>query len=449
MSRRVRRLIDVSKKKQGFVSQRDMEGAAHRLSKPADKFSANRAVPSEKPEPYCVVYFRNNPDAVDIRPPADKLQDLYDKLDEDLEPSLKFTTLIQIKSAQYMLHGENSVEALRAHAQLGFFYNENLRPQSALRHLEKAHMLERTNTIEPEETIEIAVETAQAHISLKNESKKNTTTRHVMQAEETLRPYYDTEIEDLHLRYKRNLVKARIFSAKKKYDEALQLYEIALETLQEENDGEETPDEAKLFVEMAETAELQNLRRKAGGYYKRAYDIFQNLGMEESAKNIEDKLPNSDDEDEMEGEEEDIESGNHNYDDNEEEDDTEENLYSPHPPGEEGSRHSSRPSSTNQTAGDTDGENYPVKEPPARLDVAPMVDNLVGNTDENNEEEGETETADGGVSEQNNEDGNESGHQNEEEENNDTDAHDDNNNDEEEENNDTDAHNEEEDNKDE
>ena len=171
MSRRVRRLIDVSKKKQGFVSQRDMEGAAHRLSKPADKFSANRAVPSEKPEPYCVVYFRNNPDAVDIRPPADKLQDLYDKLDEDLEPSLKFTTLIQIKSAQYMLHGENSVEALRAHAQLGFFYNENLRPQSALRHLEKAHMLERTNTIEPEETIEIAVETAQAHISLKNESK--------------------------------------------------------------------------------------------------------------------------------------------------------------------------------------------------------------------------------------------------------------------------------------
>ena len=91
MSRRVRRLIDVSKKKQGFVSQRDMEGAAHRLSKPADKFSANRAVPSEKPEPYCVVYFRNNPDAVDIRPPNEKLQDLYDKLEEDLEPSLKFT----------------------------------------------------------------------------------------------------------------------------------------------------------------------------------------------------------------------------------------------------------------------------------------------------------------------------------------------------------------------
>ena len=407
MSRRVKRLIDASKNNKGFVSQRDMDGAAHRLSKPADKFSANRAVPSEKPEPYCVVYFRNNPDAVDIRPPAEKLQDLYDKLEEDLEPSLKFTTLIQIKSAQYMLHGENSAEALRAHAQLGFFYNENLRPQSALRHLEKAHSLERTNTIEREETIEIAVETAQAHISLKNESKKNTTTRHVMQAEETLRPYYDEEIEDLHLRYKRNLVKARIFSAKKKYDEALELYEIALQTLQEENDGEETPEEAKLFVEMAETAELRNLRRKAGNYYKRAYDIFQNLGMEESAKNIEDKLPDSDDEDEGEDEEEeenDNESG-HNYEENENENEEdeengneeigneeeneneEEALFSPHPPDESGSKRSSRPSSTNKTPNESE---------------SPLLDNLMedvvsklqGKEEEETEEENHHEDDD-------------------------------------------------------
>lgn len=403
MSRRVKRLIDASKNNKGFVSQRDMDGAAHRLSKPADKFSANRAVPSEKPEPYCVVYFRNNPDAVDIRPPAEKLQDLYDKLEEDLEPSLKFTTLIQIKSAQYMLHGENSAEALRAHAQLGFFYNENLRPQSALRHLEKAHSLERTNTIEPEETIEIAVETAQAHISLKNESKKNTTTRHVMQAEETLRPYYDTEIEDLHLRYKRNLVKARIFSAKKKYDEALELYEIALQTLQEENDGEETPEEAKLFVEMAETAELRNLRRKAGNYYKRAYDIFQNLGMEESAKNIEDKLPDSDDEDEGEDEEEeenDNESG-HNYEENENEEDEEngneeigneeeneeEALFSPHPPDESGSKRSSRPSSTNKTPNESES---PI------LDnlMEDVVSKLQGKEEEETEEENHHEDDD-------------------------------------------------------
>lgn len=380
MSRRVQRIIDVSKKKQGYVSQRDMDGSAHRLSKPADKFAANRAVPSEKPEPYCVVYFRNNPDAVDIRPPTEKLEELKNKLDDDLEPSVKFTTLIQIKSAEYMLHGENSAEALRAHAKLGFFYNENLRPQSALRHLEKAHMLERTNTIEPEESIEIAVETAQAHISLKNESKKNTTTRHVAQAEECLRPYYDTEIEDLHLRYKRDLVKARIFAAKKKYNEALELYETALQTLQEEYDNEETPEEAKLYVEMAETAALQNLRKQSGQYYKKAYEIFRSLDMEESAKNIEDKLP---DETEFEEDEEDG-------------DGDDDQLYAPHPPDDE---NDSQISSPNEET--TRNPRKHQKALPTEIDA--IVDAITEQPNEENNEEEEQENADVVVHEPTNE----------------------------------------------
>ncbi|OHT08657.1 hypothetical protein TRFO_22741 [Tritrichomonas foetus] len=214
-------------------------------------------------------------------------------------------------------------------------------------------MLERTNTIEPEETIEIAVETAQAHISLRND-KKNNTTRHVAQAEDILRPYYDTEIETLHLKYKRDVVKARIFSAKKKYDEALELYETALGTLQEEYEGDETPEEAKLFVEMAETAALQNYRKRSGNYYRKAYDIFQSLGMEESAKNIEDKLPADDEFDDDEEED-------NKYDNDDGENEGE---YAPHPPDDDYSNRYQRNEYNDDTNND-DGE-YAVAEPPPR-----------------------------------------------------------------------------------
>ena len=100
-----RRTIDASSKRsnKGGISQKEIDSAAHRLSRLPDKFNANRAVQAEKQEPYCVSFFRNNPEAVDLRPPAEKLQELEEKAEIDLEPSSKFTTLMQIKSIQYML----------------------------------------------------------------------------------------------------------------------------------------------------------------------------------------------------------------------------------------------------------------------------------------------------------------------------------------------------------
>ena len=311
MSRRVRRILENPRKPQD-------------VSRPPDKYNSNRAVAAEKSEMYCVSYFKSNPDSMDLRPPQEKLDDLFSQLNEDLEPSQRFVVLSQIKTTQYILHGDDSVESLRAHAELGFFYNMNNRPQSALRHLELAHKLERTNHIEHDESVRIAVESAEAHIALKNEKK------HVSMAEDCIRPHREDAVEDTRLRYKRDLVVARIFAAKKKYDEALTQYEVAAATLRECNENEKTVEEARLYVEMAETAKRKKLNRRAGLYYKKAYDVYVELGMEDQAKEIEPMLP---DEFEEEEEEEEINV----------QEEEEKGEFQPHPPD-----HPSRSSRTSK-----------------------------------------------------------------------------------------------------
>ena len=340
MSRRVRRSGDTVKSKQGYTTQRDGEFSSRKTA----RFTDNYIQPSneKKKEPYCVTYFKNNPDSMDTRTPSEKLKELNERLDADLmgdinlEPYEKFKTLTQIKSITYMINGENSSEMLRAYAHLGYFYNDNNRPQSAIRILEKAHNLERTNTIDEDESINIAIETAKAHLALKA-MHGSSGSKQVMLADEALSPYYDKEIERVHLRHKRDLIRSRIFAAQKKYDESIKSYEFAIKSLKELNENVETEAEANIFIEMAITAdrkhkkshsdkekaqstsqqqdqtqaqsqtltqsqgqnqmqntsqsnnsdELPQVSRQAGMYYQRAYKIFTNLGMEENAKNIE------------------------------------------------------------------------------------------------------------------------------------------------------------------
>lgn len=337
MSRRVRKANDSPRSKQGYTSSREVDTASRRSTRAGDTMRNSTA---DKKEPYCVSYFRENPDSMDMRTPSEKLQEIQDKMEsEDLEPAEKFKLLSQIKTIQYMLHGENSSEMLKAYAQLGFFYNDNDRPQSAIRNLDKAHNLERTNSIEKNDSITIAVETARAHLKM----AATQGTKHIMQADDALSPYYEIEIDQPELLYKRNLFRSRIFAGKKKYEEALKSYEDAVTVNREINNNEETKEEAQLFIEMGQTAEL--LKKKLDGksqektqeekdkisqtkklaiqYYQKAYDIFMNLEFEEYAKEIEPKL--HDDE--------------YEYYDEEEEEKNE--TYQPHPP-EEGDPSGSR-----------------------------------------------------------------------------------------------------------
>ena len=152
--------------------------------------------PSLKPKIYqdkfddkfCNIFFKKHPDYLDLRTPKEKIEWLQDMLaNEDLEPGERFVVLSQITILQNLQHGGKTVESLRAEAELGFFYNENSSPVQALKHLDKAHELEKKNKIEIEESIKIAVEIAKAHLMLRGKGKG-----HLQQAKTILQRYYYT-----------------------------------------------------------------------------------------------------------------------------------------------------------------------------------------------------------------------------------------------------------------
>jgi hypothetical protein len=239
-----------------------------------------------------VSYFRNNPDAVlDTRPPEEKLQTLESRLtDFDLETTEKFTILIHQKSLNYIIYGEDSPEAMRSHLSLGQFYNENHRPISALRHLQRVVELREVNSLEPPEQICLAVELAGAHLAMRNENRIEAH-KQVGRASEALRNYMDEPIDDPALRYRRDLAKARILAARGEYAAAHEQYLITVDSLDEANGGEPSNVTAKLYAEIAENADMGKLGNIAKGFYRRAWQTFTDLGMEESATSIFPKVP--------------------------------------------------------------------------------------------------------------------------------------------------------------
>lgn len=276
------------------LSRREMEDSSHRLSKPKQQYSGAKSS-TENAETYAVSYYQNNPDVVlDTRSPEEKMEELDSKLqDYDLESTEKFKILIHQKSLNYIMYGENSVEALKSHIALGLFYNENQRPSSALRHFLKAHIIEQLVQVEREDSIIIGIETAEAHIALRNDNRVESQ-KHINQAIESLSPFYDEQIEDHLLRYKKDLAYGHILNATGKFAQALEQYRAAYDSLNETNEGIDSPVTAKLFIEMAQAAEGLKDAKLAGEYYQKAYTTFMDCGMEESAAMFESKLPRDD-----------------------------------------------------------------------------------------------------------------------------------------------------------
>jgi tetratricopeptide (TPR) repeat protein len=233
------------------MSQSEIDSSSHRLSRVPERYGSNRAIEAEKEESVCVAFFRSHPEAYDIRTPEEKLEELQAKLSDDLTPAERFTTLMGIKAAQELIHGENSVETLRAHEDLGIFYNDSGRSQSALRHLEKARQMSRTHKVHPNESMLIAVESAHAHMAMRCSQKANAA-KCLRAADGLVDPYEDTEIDDAKLRFRRDLVKARIRSARRNYQEALVEYDKAASALDAMNNGGETVETAKLHIEIGD-----------------------------------------------------------------------------------------------------------------------------------------------------------------------------------------------------
>jgi tetratricopeptide (TPR) repeat protein len=156
--------------------------------------------------------------------------------------------------------------------------------------MQKVAQLKQTNPVDRPTEIAIAVETADAHLAMRNENRAESQ-KHVNQASDAIRAFTDEPIDDAQLRYRRDLANARILAARGRYGNAMEQYQAAVEALDEANSGDPTPVTAKLYREIAENAEAAKLTDQAGEYYRKAWQTFTDLGMEESAATIQAKVP--------------------------------------------------------------------------------------------------------------------------------------------------------------
>lgn len=342
------------------LSQKDLDSSCHRLSRIPQTYTHNKVVIQEQAESFTTSYYRDNPDDIDERRPDEKLQEIQERLGEDLEKKEKFELLVQQKQLTYFLYGDDSIEMLRSYKDLGIYYNQNERPASAIRHLKKANELEKQFPLDNYESTEIAVETAEAYYTLSQDDRTEDPNKFLVQTNNVLRPVLSYNLEEqnsqengeeneqseenhdekkknskqdgVNLMYRRDLANARALSKRNKAKEAIQPYEKARDYL-EVISGAETEEMADLYVEMAENTERSgnqkpkspsrkdkmyrpestesdlggsnygsggSEKQTAAQYYKKAYDIYISLNLESKAKAIESKLPKEGNEEEEE-----------------------------------------------------------------------------------------------------------------------------------------------------
>ncbi|OHT06474.1 hypothetical protein TRFO_25502 [Tritrichomonas foetus] len=267
----------------------ETQSTIHRLSRFPDRFNAKPKLPSSEdpsdPTPFATSYFKANPEAEDLSSPEEKLENLTKLLEGGgLSTSEKFTALSQQKTMRYLIYGDDSIEMLRSFAALGFFYNENKRYESAIRNLENAHKMETLHPLEEADSFLIALETAEAHLSIENNKQK-----HVSSADSILSPFQNYDVEDPMLKIRFDLAQARILENKKLYEDAESKFKEALEQVDQSNQDETL---AKLYNEVGDCCVNADDLESAQEFYEKSQKIFASLEMEEEANIVDDKLNN-------------------------------------------------------------------------------------------------------------------------------------------------------------
>lgn len=303
------------------LTAQEIDGVSYRLSRPNDIFNANKAANSEKGEFWSESYFKVNGE-MDKREPCEKLQEVKDQLanEKKLGFKEKLHLLIRIKALVYIIYGENSYESLKAHAEIGFHYNRNSRYSSALRHFSRSHRLRGLSSIRAEVTQSLEdrlnLEISEANYELFKQKKvdqKQESSREVSKHLSLARKFnnkIDTDkTEELSVKGRSLLLKARIANIHGEFDRAMDLYDQACIDICDANNNEPSLEIGNLHVEIAINAEYADKQRnqtdnsnikseqlkKAGRYYKTAYEIYIQLGLDNRAEEIKPKLPKDDD----------------------------------------------------------------------------------------------------------------------------------------------------------
>jgi tetratricopeptide (TPR) repeat protein len=265
--------------------QIDRESNYHRLSRFPDRFNAKPAPLQDNSNgytPFATNYFKMNPDAEDLTAPEDKLVSLNQQLKSGLSSAQKFTALNQKKTMIYLLNGDESSEMFDILSELGLFYADNDRPDSAIRHLSQAQGLEDKIEVPEESSLSVAVVLAESHLRLDSKRKQ-----HIDAAEKSIEKFTDKEIEDSDMKLRLALVRGRIFREKRQMKLAGEQYTIVLDGIETDwTDGAI----AKVAVEAAEVYEGLEQRERAIDCYKSARDRFARIEMNDVVAGLDAKV---------------------------------------------------------------------------------------------------------------------------------------------------------------
>jgi tetratricopeptide (TPR) repeat protein len=231
--------------------------------------------PPPEPEGRAVAFFNSHSDAtVDPRPPAEKLAEieLALKAGKIKDPDL-FTILIQKKALCDLEYGSESVESVVAGVQLGALYNRLKRYESAHRHLRNAFGLSAVTPLVENDQFHLAVEYADSVLAL----AKNT--NEIVPAERALLGFAEKETEKRELRFRRDLLMARIMKMRRRLKKALVFYEKAIISFIWFRENQESTELADLYLEAAEVAVAKGQKAMAIDWCQKANAIDEMHGI--------------------------------------------------------------------------------------------------------------------------------------------------------------------------
>lgn len=261
----------------------EREANWHRMSRFPDRFTAKPSNAQDDPSdltPFATSYFKNNPDAEDLSTPEEKLERLNAILGSSASSAERFTALSQKKAMVYLIYGDESYEMMTCFRELGAFYSQNDRPDSAIRNFKSAEKLEEKVDVSEEEQLQIAIELAESYLRAPKKRKQ-----YVNSAEVAISKFGDQTCEGEWM-LRLALVRARIAKEKERWEEASENYNIAIDNL----GGKMDEPAGKVYVEAGEVSETMQNFELALNHYQTAKEVFENSESQEFVEFLESKI---------------------------------------------------------------------------------------------------------------------------------------------------------------
>ena len=273
------------------VSQSQLDGTMHRLSKPT-QIKTTVAPQSAQSEKYSTKYFREHPEEDDdLRPSKEKLMD-YDNIEEGTSKET-FIALMKQKILREIEYGEVSKEVAESHVALGRYYQQTDRPKSAIRHYNSGKEISKTTGFQSDDSsTALAIGLAESHMELKQEGKK-----HVSQAAHSLEEVKDSEIVDGQLHFRRDKIKADIAYEQRK-QECCEYYIQAEQTMVDNSLDDEDLKTADFYFKIATVLKEYEINDKIEKYARKAADLYRKLKKDDEADKAEDLIPKPEEEEE-------------------------------------------------------------------------------------------------------------------------------------------------------